>query len=261
MPDEKILELFSVANALSLSALLVATLLSVTIYRRLADFVARKLPKWRFQILGSVPILRLIAWLLATLIAVFGVLKPPQESLIAVAASLGLALGLAIQDIVKNVLAGIVMIFQRPLTVGDMVSAGGHYGEVVGMDLMAIRLRTFDDSIVTIPNALACQEALLNSNSGSVHELVKVEFTVLGDVDVAQVTRLASEAAACSPYVFLKSPIFVIVEDRTERRRATRFTVKAYVIDVRLERAMATDVFTRITRTVALPDTLVMDVA
>lgn len=254
MFDDKFVEIVSLANALALAALMAIIAVLLAVYRRLASFAADRLARWRFQILGSVPIVRLIAWVGGTAIGVFGILDPPRDSLIAIAASAGLALGLALQDVIKNLLAGVVMIFQRPFTVGDMVSVGGHYGEVIAMDLNAIRLRTFEDSVVTVPNSLVLNQAVLNSNSGSVNELVATAFTVLGEVDVLHVRRVAAEAAACSPYVFLGSPIIVFVEDRSDRQRMTRFVVKAYVVDVRLERVMSADVFTRITRSLDLPD-------
>ncbi len=246
MPEKDVFEFVSWGNLLSLLVLAAGTALVVFLYGRLAALVAERSARWRIQILGSAPIFRLAAWLAAASIGVFAILQPPEETLLAVAASAGLALGLGVQDVVKNVLAGIVMVFQRPLTVGDMVSVGGHYGEVIGMDLSAIRLRTFDDNVVTVPNALVLNHAVLNSNAGAVHELVAVPFTLFGPVDVQAVRRIAAEAAACSPYVYLRAPITVVAEDASDWRRSTRFTVKAYVIDVRQERAMSTDVFARL---------------
>ncbi len=58
--------------------------------------------------------------------------------------------------------------------------------------------------------------------------------------------NLAWEAAASSPYVYLKKPVVVPVEDTFNRTFLTRFIVKAYVLDVRLERVFASDVQERI---------------
>jgi len=56
----------------------------------------------------------------------------------------------------------------------------------------------------------------------------------------------AWEAVPSSPYVYLKKPVLVLVEDTFNRTFLTRFAVKAYVLDVRLERVFASDVQERI---------------
>jgi hypothetical protein len=54
------------------------------------------------------------------------------------------------------------------------------------------------------------------------------------------------EAALCSPYVYLKNPVDVLVEDRSDHGFLSIFKVKAYVMDVRFERLMASDITERI---------------
>jgi hypothetical protein len=58
--------------------------------------------------------------------------------------------------------------------------------------------------------------------------------------------NLAWEAALCSPYAYLKKPIVINVEDAAEFMLLTRFRVKVYVVDIRLERLVATDIMMRI---------------
>lgn len=52
--------------------------------------------------------------------------------------------------------------------------------------------------------------------------------------------------AACSPYVHLGKPIAVLIEDRFDYRFSTRFTIKAYVHEIRLERILASDILERV---------------
>jgi small-conductance mechanosensitive channel len=76
--------------------------------------------------------------------------------------------------------------------------------------------------------------------------MVVIEFTLPASVDVKQVKELAAEAAAASPYVYLKKPIIVVVADQFDRTFLTRFSIKCYVLDVRLERLLASDVMERL---------------
>jgi len=89
-------------------------------------------------------------------------------------------------------------------------------------------------------------EAVVNSNSGSLDEMVVIEFTLPAFVDIVSVKELAMDAAASSPYVYLKKPIAVLVADEFDRTFLTRFKIKCYVLDVRLERVLASDVLERV---------------
>ena len=73
-----------------------------------------------------------------------------------------------------------------------------------------------------------------------------VSFLIPASGELESIKTIAWESAACSPYAFLKKPIAVLVEDVFNRTFLTRVTVKAYVLDVRLERVFASDVLERI---------------
>jgi small-conductance mechanosensitive channel len=215
-------------------------------YARVVRWLADEYPRLRLALLVSVPVMRVVIWVFALSVAIFVMLDPPQKVVIAVGASAALAIGLALQDVLKSIVAGIVMLFQRPFSVGDMVELSGHYGEVIGTGLISVRLRTFNDSTVTLLNSKVFTDASVNSNSASLQELVPINLTVFGMVDSAQVRAICEQALACSPYVTLGRPIIVVTEDVGEyHQQTTRFILKAYVNDVRCERLMATDVLVR----------------
>ena len=70
----------------------------------------------------------------------------------------GLALALAAQDTVKNLFGSITVLFDRPFLVGDWVKIGSQEGTVTEVGFRSTRLRTFYDSIITVPNG-----SLINS--------------------------------------------------------------------------------------------------
>jgi small-conductance mechanosensitive channel len=159
--------------------------------------------------------------------------------------SLGLAIGLAAQGGVRNLIAGVMMIFNPPFRVGDMVNFGGHYGEVIRLDLSVTWLRTLDDSVVMVPNSAVLENAVENANSGELSEMVVVKIDLPRSIPVQEIRSLATEAAAASPYTYLKKPIIVLVEARYELGFLLRLVIKAYVVDVRLERLLASDITER----------------
>ncbi len=208
--------------------------------------LSERLNRYRLQINRLYPVIRLTVWTLAIAYILLGVFKPPTNVILAVLASAGIALGLGAQDIIRNVFAGIVMVFNRPFHIGDMVNISGHYGEVIHIDLASTRLQTFDDNVISVPNAEVLKQAVVNSNAGQLTEMIVVSFDLPASVDVAGVKALLWEATASSPYTYLKKPISVVVSDRFERTFLTRFTIKVYVVDVRLERVLASDITERV---------------
>lgn len=209
------------------------------------DQLAQRFPRYRLQIGQSFPVSRILVWSAVTAYIVFGILNPPEGVMFAVLGSIGLAVGLAAQDGIRNMLAGVMMIFNPPYRVGDMVELGGHYGEVIRIDLSVTWLHTFDDNTIMIPNAGILKQSVVNSNSGELAEMVVVHIDLPALVPVTEIKALALDAARCSPYVYLKKPVVVIVAPRYEYNHLLRFSIKAYVLDVRLERRMASDITER----------------
>ncbi|AMV73332.1 mechanosensitive ion channel [Desulfuromonas carbonis] len=248
MQDETLKSLidnFSFTRILAVLIFFAATWLMVRILRFAAELLAGKFSRYRLWISSAFPVLRLLIWISALAIIILVIINPPVNTLLTIIASAGLAIGLGAQDLIRNVIAGILILMDRPFRVGDMVKVGEHYGEVTNIGLRAITLHTFDDSAVTIPNALVLGQAVANSNSGALDEMVVVEFRLPATLDVVLLRELAREAAACSPYVYLKKPIIITIEDEFQRTFLTHLKIKAYVLDIRLERQLASDISER----------------
>ncbi len=74
----------------------------------------------------------------------------------------GLALALAAQDAIKNLFGSVLVILDRPFEVGDWVVTSGIEGEVEELGFRSTRIRTVDDSVVTLPNANLISAAVDN---------------------------------------------------------------------------------------------------
>ncbi len=66
---------------------------------------------------------------------------------------LGVAAGFAFQDILSNLLAGVLLIFRQPFVSGDQIEVNGLTGTVEGITIRETRLKTYDGRLVVIPNA------------------------------------------------------------------------------------------------------------
>lgn len=189
-----------------------------------------------------VPIGRLLIWGITIYVILAEVYQVDRRGLLAAMTAIGVAIGFAAQDILKNIFGGILIIFDQPFQVGDKIRVGGTYGEVVSMGLRSTRIVTPDDNLVSVPNSQVVENQVANANSGSLDCQVVVELFLPGWVDVTRAKAIAFSAAANSKYVYLEKPIVVNIRDEFKETFLTQLTVKAYVLDTRYEFALASDI-------------------
>lgn len=129
----------------------------------------------------------------ATIVAL-GVLDLQQTvtSILAGAGVVGLAVGLAFQDIASNLLAGLSMSFRKPFRIGDLIETNGMTGHVVQVDLRTTRIETLDGHDVLIPNNDIYSNAIRNfTNQNKQRVDVEVGVSYADDLELARDTTLS----------------------------------------------------------------------
>ena len=207
---------------------------------RLVSFLLEKLAEnqinYRLFIKRLIPFINLIIWSGAIFVIIVGIINPPFETIITVSASIGIAVGFAAQDILKNIFGGFLIIIDRPFQVGDKIEVGEHYGEVSTIGLRTTRIITPDDSLISIPNALISSTSVSNSNAGELYCQVVSSIFLETSMNLAEAKEVAYKAAITSRYVYLNKPVVVIVENKViDRVNMIELKVKAYVLDIRYE--------------------------
>jgi small-conductance mechanosensitive channel len=163
------------------------------------------------------------------------------------------AIGFGLKDLAASVLAGFIIIVDRPFQVGDRVSFGGVYGEITAIGLRSVRLTTLDDNVVTIPNNKFLTDVVSSGNWGALEMLIQLDFFIGTDQDIVLAKRLVEESITSSRYVYNRKPWVVLVSQvAVENCFAVRLRAKAYVLDVQYEKAFETDVTTRTLESFAL---------
>ncbi|WP_428236133.1 mechanosensitive ion channel family protein [Gracilimonas sp.] len=204
---------------------------------------SERISKYRLRIKRMVPIVRVVLWTLAIYVAIAGIIQPPYATIITVMASVGIAVGLASQDVLKNLFGGVMLILDRPFQVGDKIQFADHYGEVQQIGLRSSRIVTPGDSVVTIPNGELIRTAVSNANTGALDCLVVTNIYLPAECPVEEVKEVAYKAVITSRFVFLKKPISIMTENEMhERRFVLKLKVKAYVLDIRYEFPFQSDV-------------------
>lgn len=190
---------------------------------------------------------RFVAYLFGLSLAAALSLNLSKEVVIALTGTAAVTIGLALKDITASVIAGIIIIIDRPFQVGDRVTFAGIYGEISTIGLRSVRLITLDDNVVTIPNNKFLTDVVASGNWGALDMLVQMDFFVGVDQDVSLARRLVEEALTTNRYVFIKKPWVVLMNQVIERDYlAVRLRAKAYVLDVQYEKAFETDVTDRV---------------
>lgn len=245
----KIGDLLNFSKFFTLILGITALWFTVRFIRKTSGKISEKFPSRRLLVLQIVTILSFAIYMLGGFVIIYGVLDPPKELMIALGGSAAFAIGLSLKDLVSSLVAGLILLFDRPFQVGDRVTFGGTYGEVRSIGLRAVRLVTLDDNVVTIPNSRFMTDIVASGNAGALDMMVCTDFLVALDADIALARELVFETLVTSRYIYLKKPVEVTV---TERALAERLVIelkaKAYVLDVRFEKAFQTDTVLRVTQ-------------
>jgi small-conductance mechanosensitive channel len=188
------------------------------------------------------PIVRLTIWATLVYLIVGVVFEVSADGLVAAGAAVGVAIGFAAQDVLKNIFGGLIIIFDQPFQVGDKVAIGDTYGEVTAIGIRSTRIVTPDDNLVSVPNSQIVDGQVSNANAGALDCQVVTSLFLHGWVDAAKAKRIAYEAAANSKYVYLDKPIVVICKDEFKETFLLHIKVKAYVLDHKYENLLVSDV-------------------
>tara|TARA_B100001971_G_scaffold215195_1_gene260334 strand:- start:164085 stop:164888 length:804 start_codon:yes stop_codon:yes gene_type:complete len=202
----------------------------------------------RLLILKITTLLTFGIYIFGTFFLVYSILSPPKELMIALGGSAAVAIGFALKDLVASIIAGLILLFDRPFQVGDRVSFGDVYGEITKIGLRAVRLITLDDNLVTIPNAKFVQDAVSSGNAGALDMMVVVKFHLDIEADIALAQKIVEEVVATSRFTYLRKPIVITLNEFMDKEIiGIELTLKAYVLDVRYEKSFQSDIVKRVT--------------
>lgn len=252
MNDQNIGNISSFVEVLSftkITLLLVGVIalgIAVKFIAGIGEKLHSRIPSRRLLIAQIVTVTSFAVYILGGSYLFYGIVQPPKTLLLAVSGTLAVALGLSLKDLIASVVAGVILLFDRPFQVGDRVAFDGTYGEITSIGLRAVRLVTLDDSVVTIPNSKFITDLVSSGNFGALDMMVEINFHVDLSADISLAKNLLHEAAITSRYVFLKKPVsIVLTEINFANRPAMQIRVKCYVIDVRFEKALQSDILLR----------------
>ena len=141
---------------------------------------------------------------------------------IAGAGVMGVAVGFAAKDTLSNLIAGILLIIDRPFEIGDRIevwsapSGSATWGDVIDIGLRATRIRTTDHIVVIIPNNEIMTRDIVNYTIISSSIRVRVNIGVAYDTDLPRAKSLIIEAARSLDWILDEPAPKVVVRDFAE---------------------------------------------
>lgn len=237
-------EYFTFDRVAGVMVVILGTWLLIRYATKLLNLVAARSSRARFVAKWIEPVLRISLWFVAIFLS-FDIMAPTRETFFAAVGSVAIAIGLGAQDLIKNLVGGLVVLTDRPYQLGDRVKIGDAYGEIDHIGLRSTKLTTPDDTRVTIPNANVLSDQVFNANSGVPDCQVVTDLLLPIGADADLASRIGYEAAWTSPFTYLRKPVVVLIGHGFDRRPYLRVRVKAYVFDHRYESRMMSDITER----------------
>jgi small-conductance mechanosensitive channel len=118
-----------------------------------------------------------------------------------VAGALSIGIGFGLQSVVSNFVSGLILLAERPIRVGDIISVKGEEGRVRRIHVRATEIETGDRASVIIPNSELITQVVKNRTHTDTFARVAVPLGVAYDSNVAKVRDILLEIAKAHPHV------------------------------------------------------------
>ena len=127
------------------------------------------------------------------------------RSITIIAGALSFGAGLGLQNVVSNLVAGLTILFERPIKVGDWVIVDGQEGIVKKINMRSTELETWSKSNIIIPNAAILSQSVINLTYSDRIGRIEIKVGVDYDSNIELVTNTLLEIAQANPKI-LSSP-------------------------------------------------------
>ncbi len=165
------------------------------------NFVARML-RHRFSA-QHIMLVRKGVFYTGSAILLLSVLRELQfdlTALLGAAGLVGVAVGFASQTSLSNLISGLFLISERPFEVGDVIKIGETTGVVLSIDLLSIKLRTFDNRFVRMPNEMIIKTEVVNITRFPIRRM-ELNVGVAYKEDIRHAVKVLKEVANKNPFV------------------------------------------------------------
>lgn len=157
-------------------------------------------------------------WLLSFLVVlvlliVLRMARVPLTAFAFLGGALAIGIGFGAQNVIKNLISGVIILFERKVRVGDTVTVGSVSGEVIAVDLRATTIRGFDGIEAIIPNSTLLEQQVSNWTSGQPVLRRSIRLRLARHADIALARKLMLTCAQKHSSVLPTPAPDVLLED------------------------------------------------
>lgn len=160
------------------------------------------------------------------LLAAFQHLGFKLNILLGAAGILTIALGFASQTSISNVISGLFLIAEKPFVIGDSIKVNNTTGEVLSVDLLSIKIRTVDNTLVRIPNEVLIKSDIVNLTKFPIRRF-DLQIGVAYKEHLEKVKKLLLQIADKNPLCLEEPKPFVLILGFGESAINLQFSVWA----------------------------------
>jgi small-conductance mechanosensitive channel len=139
----------------------------------------------------------------------------PMDKAAIVFGALGVGIGLGLQSLVNNLVSGLIIAFEKPVNVGDIIEISGKSGVIRTIGFRSSIVNTWDGSDVIIPNGDLLNAHLVNWTRGNTVRRVEIALGIAIGSDLDKVKELITELFSTNDRVLKDPPPFVVANDFT----------------------------------------------
>lgn len=130
-----------------------------------------------------------------------------------VAGALGVGIGFGMQNIVNNFISGLILLFERPIQVGDAVEVGALSGEVRRIGIRSSTIRTWDGSEVIVPNGSLISDTVTNWTLSDRLRRIEIPVGVAYGTDPQRVLQVLGDVVRAHPEIIDQPPVTALFTD------------------------------------------------
>ncbi|MDP5199887.1 mechanosensitive ion channel family protein [Flavobacterium sp. DG2-3] len=130
----------------------------------------------------------------------------PLDKLSILLGALGVGVGLGLQNVVNNFVSGIILIFDKPIQVGDVVEISSESGRIKSMGLRTTKINAPNGAEIIIPNGNLLSQNITNWTYTDNFKLVEVTFEITGETIPEEINTIVNETLANLPLVNNSKP-------------------------------------------------------
>ncbi|MDR3695007.1 mechanosensitive ion channel domain-containing protein [Mucilaginibacter sp.] len=172
----------------------------------------------------------------------------PIDKLTIIISAFGVGIGFGLQNIVNNLVSGLIMAFEKPINIGDVIQVDGHTGTMREIGIRASKVVTGDGSEVIIPNGDFISHQVINWTLSNSNRQIDLRIITAYGVDIAKVKDMLKSVLVSQEDIMATPAPVVLVNNVSES--AIEFKVLFWVADINKTGEIKSKVLAEIYRTI-----------